>query len=59
MSPGVEIKPVSNLLLSLGPGYERNFSTAQYVTTVSDPVASATYGNRYVFANLEQTTVSA
>ncbi len=57
--PGVEIKPSSSLLLSLGPGYERSFSTAGYVAQQVDPVASSTFGTRYLFADLVQTTVSA
>jgi hypothetical protein len=32
---------------------------AQFVRSVGDPLATATYGRRYVFAQLEQTTLSA
>ena len=45
--PGVEWKPVSNLTIRIGPGYEDNREDAQYVTTIADPTASATYGGRY------------
>ncbi len=57
--PAVEWKPVSNLVFSVGPGYEKVKSTAQYVTTFQDASATDTFGARYVFANLDQTTVSA
>jgi hypothetical protein len=41
-----------------GPSVSRRFETAQFVTSVADALASDTYGRRYVFADLEQTTVS-
>jgi hypothetical protein len=59
VEPGFEWKPVSNLTFRVGPGFERVFEDAQYVATVEDPTASATYGSRYVFAQLDQRTVSA
>jgi Domain of unknown function (DUF5916)/Carbohydrate family 9 binding domain-like len=55
----VEWKPKSNLLLSVGPSLNLNHSDAQYVTTVADGNATATFGNRYVFSELDQTTVAA
>src|SRR5439155_21134495 len=57
--PGVEWKPVSSLSLRVGPRYERNLEQGQYVATVADPLATATYGNRYILATLDQTTVGA
>jgi hypothetical protein len=44
--------------LRFGPSVSRRFETAQYVTAVTDALATQTYGRRYVFADLEQTTVS-
>ena len=41
-----------------GPNVSRRFETAQYVASVADPLAEQTFGRRYVFADLEQTTVS-
>jgi hypothetical protein len=55
----VEWKPVSNLLLSVGPWVNLDNVDAQYVTTAADPAATETYGNRYVFAELEQRTLGA
>jgi len=54
----VTFKPASNVSLSLGPSFEHSESSAQYVTTVEDPTAEAFYGSRYVFADLDQNTVS-
>lgn len=59
VSPGVEWKPASNLTLRVGPGFERQAEDVQYVTTVDDPTATATYAARYVFARLDQKTASA
>ena len=44
--------------LSVGPAYDRSFVQAQYVGTVPDATATATYGAWYLFAPLRQTTVS-
>jgi len=52
----VEWKPRSNLLVSTGPSWSVNRLDAQYVTTAPDSAATQTYGNRYVFARLDQTT---
>jgi hypothetical protein len=44
--------------LRLGPDFRRSFSASQYVTSIGDELATATYGRRYVFAPIDQTTVS-
>ncbi|MSR21567.1 MAG: hypothetical protein EXR91_11450 [Gemmatimonadetes bacterium] len=46
------------LQLGLGPSLERSYSRAQYVTSVGDPLATATYRRRYIFAPIDQTTFS-
>jgi hypothetical protein len=52
------IKPSSTWELSLGPRVSLNNAAAQYVTEVEDATASPTYGYRYIFADLKQTTLS-
>ena len=47
-----------NLELRFGPSVSRGYSEAQYVTSQSDSLAIETFGRRYVFAPLDQTTVS-
>ncbi|MSR22100.1 MAG: hypothetical protein EXR92_00925 [Gemmatimonadetes bacterium] len=42
----------------IGPNFSRSHSAAQYVTSVVDPLAEDTFGRRYVFAPLDQTTAS-
>lgn len=47
-------RPRSNLQLSLSPQITFSHDYTQYVTTFADAAATETYGQRYVFANLEQ-----
>ena len=59
VNANVEWKPAPNISFQIGPSFGRDRTQAQYVTTVTDPTAVATYGSRYVFATLDQVTVSA
>ena len=43
--------------LNLGPSFSRSRTAAQYLTRLEDAGAVSTFGHRYVFAPLEQTTV--
>jgi hypothetical protein len=43
----------------MGPTYEYDFSPASWIDSFSDPLASATFGSRYVFGQLNQKTLSA
>ncbi len=54
----VEWRPMQRLQVRLGPGLERNLDGAQYVGTWVDPTATATYGSRFVFGDLDQWTLS-
>jgi hypothetical protein len=55
----VEWKPGARLSLRLEPQIERTGTSSQYVDTFDDPAAMHTFGHRYVFADLDQTTLSA
>ncbi len=46
------------LELRMGPSLTRSYTQAQYVTSTSDPLATNTFGRRYVFAPIDQTTVA-
>jgi hypothetical protein len=48
------LRPMPNLQLSAGPALTRSHDHTAYVTTVSDPTATQTFGHRYVFGDLEQ-----
>lgn len=51
-------RPSPRWNLSVGPMLRQSRVDAQYLATVPDPAAEATYGHRYVFAELDQTTVA-
>jgi hypothetical protein len=63
--PSVEWKPASNFTLSFGPGLDRAIEDAQYVPLYGASAAApgevpADFGGRrYVFARMDQTTLSA
>jgi hypothetical protein len=48
----IEFRPSAALTFSIEPGFSWENDDAQYVSTVGDPV-SATYGNRYIFSDLD------
>jgi hypothetical protein len=51
-------RPSPTLRLRFEPAYSATHSLAQYLKTVPDAAATATYGRRYVFATLDQRTLS-
>lgn len=59
VGPGFVWKPMSNLSTEVNPSWERSHTDAQYVRETRDAAMTATYGSRYVFAQLDQTTTSA
>ncbi len=56
--PTVDARPASFVHVSLAPTLTLTQSTNQYVRTVLDSLARSTFGSRYVFADLHQTTLS-
>src|SRR5690606_26397408 len=44
--------------LSINPQFSWNFEDAQWVDAFDDPTATATYGKRYVFGEMDQRTLS-
>ncbi len=55
---GVTFRPSSAMEVSLSPSHNRVHAVAQYVRAVTDAAAERTYGRRYVFSDLDQTTLS-
>lgn len=53
----LSVRPSAAVSFDLGPGYFRGLTTAQYVATVTDAAAGATFGRRYVFGELRQQSV--
>jgi hypothetical protein len=58
LSTSVEFRTSPRWNLSIGPRIGSVKQDAQYVATVADPSADATYGARYVFAPLDQAELS-
>lgn len=58
MSGNITLRPAENWTVSAGPSLRRSYTAAQYVSTVEDAAAVATYAQRYIFAPLDQTTLS-
>ena len=48
-TPGMAIKPVSNVFVQLSPGFNWSQNRQQYVDAFDDPTATAFDGKRYVF----------
>lgn len=58
VSAGVDMRPSTSLHITLSPNLGLQHSTGQFVRGVTDALATSTYGRRYVFADLHQTTLS-
>jgi hypothetical protein len=50
----LDVRPATSLRVSLEPSFRRSRTQTQYVTAFDDAGAFATYGRRYVFAELDQ-----
>ncbi|MCJ7524296.1 MAG: carbohydrate binding family 9 domain-containing protein [Candidatus Aminicenantes bacterium] len=59
IGPALRWKPRSNVSLSVHPQVEFLHTYRQWVTNVDDPLQSATYGRRHVFAYLNEKVLSA
>jgi len=55
----MEIRPASNVSISISPYYSLNKEYSQWVDSYDDPTAVNTFGKRYVFALLDQRTFGA
>jgi hypothetical protein len=49
-------RPSTAVRLQVGPNVSRRQATAQFITSVADEAAESTFGRRYVFGEIEQTT---
>ncbi|HKJ45963.1 MAG TPA: DUF5916 domain-containing protein [Balneolales bacterium] len=58
IQPSVKWKPAVNLSISVNPSYSWSYDKAHYINTFTDPTATQTYDHRYVFAVLDQNTIS-
>jgi len=53
-----QLKPASNITLSLGPSIGHDEDGTQYIMAQPDSTATAFYGKRYVFSDLTQNSIS-
>ncbi|OZC02121.1 DUF5916 domain-containing protein [Rubricoccus marinus] len=58
IEPGVEVRPAANLSFSLSPELNLSHSARQYVTSMDAEAMTATFGRRYVFGEVDQTSVA-
>jgi hypothetical protein len=56
---GFGIRPSSSVHVSVSPALSLYHNTIQYVRAATDPLATSTYGRRYVLADIYQKTISA
>ena len=54
---GLDLRAGEHFETRIGPSFSQSHATAQYVTSVADPTATGTFGRRYVFADLKQSTL--
>jgi len=52
------LNPSDRWRIQLGPSYNRRHTSAQYMTSVADVLADQTFGRRYIFGGLNQSTAS-
>ncbi|MGB9004933.1 MAG: DUF5916 domain-containing protein [Candidatus Aminicenantales bacterium] len=55
---GLRWKPASNINFSVGPSLANEMNSIQWVTLVSDPLMTSTFGRRYIFGHLTQKTIA-
>jgi hypothetical protein len=58
VSPRLSLRPSSAMRVSLSPTYNHNRAVGQYVTRITDPTATNTFGSRHVFATMDQRQLS-
>ncbi|HVD62602.1 MAG TPA: DUF5916 domain-containing protein [Gemmatimonadaceae bacterium] len=58
IQPVATIRPSTALRISLQPTFNRTHAMAQFVTRSVDPLATETFGTRYVFSTLDQKTLA-
>tara|TARA_R100001143_G_C3360727_1_gene135362 strand:- start:6579 stop:9338 length:2760 start_codon:yes stop_codon:yes gene_type:complete len=54
----IEFRPTTYIQLEISPQFGWEVESDQYITAVNDPLASNTYGTRYIFSDLDLTYLS-
>jgi hypothetical protein len=58
LNGSVTLRPSTSLQVTVGPRFQRVYNQGQYVLARADSFATATYGRRYVFADVDQSQIS-
>jgi hypothetical protein len=58
ISTDITVRPGASLELTISPDFSRQLDTDQYLTSVESEAAATTFGTRYVFGDIEQTSFS-
>ena len=58
VSVDLTVRPADNWSISIEPELETGLGSAQFLTSIADATAATTFGRRYLFAPIEQTTIS-
>lgn len=51
-------RPTTSVRIRFNPNWSGGTSTGQFVRSVADPLATGTFGRRYVFGEIHQTTIA-
>lgn len=54
----MNIRPTSYIQITINPSYNFQEDTDQYITSIEDNLATDTYNRRYVFSDIDRTTLS-
>jgi hypothetical protein len=57
LSASLRLRPSPTISISAGPSYSVGITAQQYLSSVADPAATATFGRRYLFAEVFQRTL--
>ena len=55
---GIEARPTDAVSFSIGPALDLSHTDRQYITAFDEPAMTSTFGRRYVFGELDQTSIS-
>jgi hypothetical protein len=58
VSSGISVRPAPNVEIEVEPSFQTEINPAQYVARASDSTYTATFGRRYIFADLDRRELS-
>ncbi|MEO7966409.1 MAG: DUF5916 domain-containing protein, partial [Gemmatimonadaceae bacterium] len=58
LEANVEVRPTSAARFRIGPTFTRQFDVDQYVAVIADPLATTTFGQRWLFGDITESELS-